>query len=200
MGRLNFLVPLALAVSSPLAAQNEEGSGTSTVATNIDALKTMAETGDPIAQWRLGVALDEGNGVSSDPVKAVFWFREAIKGGNAAAHASLALMYATGRGVAVDYSAARELYLKAAKLGEPHGFFGIGILHARGEGVPPNLKEAFSWMIVAAIAGDQQATDLINSNAFSEITEMDSVQKRVEQIAGEFGIEISGMAFQPSTS
>lgn len=200
MGKLNFLFPLALAVSSPLAAQGEQGTGASTVITNIDALKTMAEAGDPVAQWKLGVALDEGNGVSPNPTKAVFWFREAIKGGSASAHASLALMYATGRGVAVDYSVARELYLEAAKLGEPHGFFGVGVLHARGEGVPQNMDEAFAWMIVATVAGDEQAIDLINSGAFSDVIEMDFVHARVEQIAGEFGLDIGGLAFQDSTS
>lgn len=199
MGKSNFLVLLVLAASSPLAAQNEQGAGASTVVTDFDALKTTAEAGDPVAQWRLGMALDGGDGVSSDPAKAVFWFREAIKGGSAAAHASLALMYATGRGVAVDYSAARELYHKAAKLGEPHGFFGMGVLHARGEGVPKNMAEAFAWMIVATAAGDEQAINLINSGAFADITEVDSVQTRVEQIADEFGVDISGLAFQPSS-
>ena len=200
MGKFYFLVLLALAASSPLAAQNERGTGPSAVVADIDALKAMADAGDPVAQWRLGVALDKGDGVSSDPAQAVFWFREAIKGSNAAAHASLALMYATGRGVAVDYSAARELYLKAAKLGEPHGFFGVGVLHARGEGVPQNLEEAFAWMIIATVAGDKQAIDLINSGAFADVPEIEFVRTRVEQIASEFGVDISRLVFQPSTS
>lgn len=153
----------------------------------IDGIRRAAINGDAEAQWRLGVALDQGASNAADLTEAVEWFQKAMAQGNAKAHASMAMMYATGRGVPVDFALSRELYSRAAKLGEAHGFYGIGILHARGEGVEADIVEAHAWMMVASSLGDADATRLINSGAFDAHDARIAV-RRAEDIRREYGL------------
>lgn len=167
-------------VCTAYATTTESSSG-------LDSLRQAAINGDADAQWRLGVALDQGIGIAPDIAEAVTWFQKAMEKGNAKAHASMAMMYAMGRGVPVDYIRSRELYSQAARLGEPHGFYGIGILHARGEGVEADIVEAHAWMLVASSLGDADATRLINSGAFDAHDARIAV-RRAEDIRREYGL------------
>ncbi|TPE60059.1 sel1 repeat family protein [Sandaracinobacter neustonicus] len=158
-------------------------------------LRKAAERGDALAQWRLGVAFDTGDGVKADPAEAVKWFQRAVASGSAQAHASMALMFATGRGVPVDFQAARDLYRKAAAMGETHGFYGVAVLYARGEGVPQDMTEAMAWMLVAGSQGDEQATKLINSGAFDSVDAQKAIP-RAEAILKEFGLPAVEFRYQ----
>lgn len=124
----------------------------------VSLYRRAAEAGRAESQWRLGVMLDEGRGVSADePGKALAWFASAALQGHAKAHASLGVMYATGRGTDLDYGKAMESYLSAARLGEPHGFYGVGLLFALGQGVERDDAEAAAWLFAAYQMGDVQA-------------------------------------------
>lgn len=84
----------------------------------IATLTQRADSGDPKAQVDLGVIYASGDGVPTDELEAVKWFRKAADQGNAAGEYSLAEMYLTGRGVSVEYAEALKWMQRAAGQGE----------------------------------------------------------------------------------
>ncbi len=65
----------------------------------VSELRPLAEGGDPIAQYRLGLMLDFGQGVQKDPEAAANWMRLAADQGDSDAQFALGRMYQLGRGV-----------------------------------------------------------------------------------------------------
>jgi len=69
---------------------------------SIEVLRTRANAGDAEAQYNLGVAYRDSEGVPQDNVEAVAWFRQAAEQGDANAQYNLGAMYVNGRGVPQD--------------------------------------------------------------------------------------------------
>ena len=77
----------------------------------------VAEQGNADAQYSLGLAYHEGEGVPQDHAEAVKWYRLAADQGEAKAQANLGLMYAIGEGVPQDYVLAHKwINLAASRL------------------------------------------------------------------------------------
>ena len=70
--------------------------------------RKAAEQGDSWAQFSLGVAYWNGEGVSEDKREAVRWWRKAAERGNAASQSNLGIAYTVGDGVITDM---REAYI-----------------------------------------------------------------------------------------
>ena len=64
------------------------------VSDGVEALKARAEKGDADAQYSLGWAYKNGEGVQQDYAEAVKWFRKAAEQGNALAQNNLGFSYA----------------------------------------------------------------------------------------------------------
>ena len=86
-------VLVALAAGTPVQAQTPE----------TDALRERAEQGAAEAQYLLGLAYFNGEGVPQDNPLAARWWRSAAEQGHADGQYSLGFMYANGRGVPQDY-------------------------------------------------------------------------------------------------
>jgi len=71
-------------------------------ATALAQFEPLAEQGDPVAQFSLGVMYDNGEGVIQDYEQAFAWFRRAAEQGHARAQGHLGRMYFLGRGVEED--------------------------------------------------------------------------------------------------
>ncbi len=82
-----------------------------------EALIEKAEGGDAEAQFNLGVAYDNGEGVREDHKEAVKWYRKAADQGFADAQYYLGKMYYRGTGVLKDYKEMMKWYRKAADQG-----------------------------------------------------------------------------------
>jgi len=65
-------------------------------------LRPAADAGSISAMNNLGVAYENGYGVTSDLAQAAKWYRQAAEMGNANAQANLGLLYMTGQGVPMD--------------------------------------------------------------------------------------------------
>ncbi|HLJ48233.1 MAG TPA: tetratricopeptide repeat protein [Bryobacteraceae bacterium] len=65
--------------------------------------KPIADSGDPNAQFNIGLMYFDGKGVPQDFEKAVEWFRRAANQGYAKAQKNLGEMYYSGKGVKRDY-------------------------------------------------------------------------------------------------
>jgi len=90
--------------------------------------KQEAENGDTIAQYNLGNMYDNGEGVTTDMKKAVFWYKKAAKQGDSYAQFKLI-----------------QWYKKAAKQGDSDAQFNLGRCYGRGEGVSMDIEKANFW-------------------------------------------------------
>jgi len=78
--------------------------------------RTLADNGDPIAQFNLGLLYLDGKGVPQNPSEAVNWFRRAAEQDYVPAQHNLGAMYGSGQGVKRDYiQAYKWLDICAAK-------------------------------------------------------------------------------------
>jgi hypothetical protein len=82
--------------------------------------RQAADQGNAAAQFSLGAAYRDGEGVKRDDQLAVAWLQKAANQGLAMAQDSLGLMYADGKGVPRDLGKAIEWSQKAAAQGYPN--------------------------------------------------------------------------------
>ena len=120
---IHFMVlAFLMTLSSPVPAQDfQKGFAAAQAgdfATAIQEWKPLAEVGDEVAQYNLGVMYDNGDGVLQDYKEAVKWYRLAAEQGYANAQYNLGVMYDNGRGVPQDYKEAVKWYRLAAEQGE----------------------------------------------------------------------------------
>lgn len=121
----------------------------------------IAEQGDAVSQFNLGLMYDTGEGVTQDYQEAVRWYRLAAAQGVANAQFNLAVMYANGYGIAQDYQEAIRLYQTLAEQGEADAQTKLGQMYANGRGVTQNYQEASRWYRLAAAKGDAAAQLLL---------------------------------------
>jgi uncharacterized protein len=78
--------------------------------------RPLAEGGDPIAQYNLGLLYLDGHGVPQSSAEAVNWFRRAAEQDYTQAQHNLGAMYGSGQGVKRDFvQAYKWLNVCAAK-------------------------------------------------------------------------------------
>jgi TPR repeat protein len=65
--------------------------------------RPLAEQGDPVDQYNLGLLYIDGQGVPQDYGEAVKWFRRSAEQGYAPAQHNLGAMYGAGDGIKRDY-------------------------------------------------------------------------------------------------
>jgi TPR repeat protein len=119
--------------------------------------KAKAQAGDAVAQNRLGLAYVRGQGVPTNLVESVKWFRKAAEQGYARGQVNLGLSYEKGRGVTQDYAEAAKWYRFAADQGDPHAQFSLGVFYTYGRGVAQDHAEATGWYRQAAEQGNLKA-------------------------------------------
>jgi uncharacterized protein len=125
-------------------------------ANRLDDLVNKAEAGDSEAQFQLGQAYEEGDGIPQDDQSAVKWYKKSAEQGNAKAENSLGIMYSTGRGTPQDKQEAAQWFLKAADGCDPHGAYNLAIAYYNGDGVVRDAGFAFVWLMVAEQCGNSE--------------------------------------------
>jgi TPR repeat protein len=136
---------------------NGRPDGTETTDVNqISRWQRGAESGDAIAQFRLGAAYFDGQGVPREYETALKWWLTAADQGNAPAQYYIGTMYENGTGVVQDYAVAINWYQKAAE-GYALAQNSLGAIHARGRGVKQDYAEAANWYRKAAQRGCVEA-------------------------------------------
>ncbi len=116
-----------------------------------------AELGDAKGQYSLGVAYNEGKGVTQDYALAAQWFRKAADQGLAQAQNNLGFLYQQGQGVPQDKAQAAEWFRKAAEQGYAQAQKNLGLAYRDGSGVAKDLTKAAQWLGKAAAQGDAEA-------------------------------------------
>ena len=107
--------------------------------------KSLAEKGNPDAQYNLGEMYRLGKGVAGNDQQAVAWYLKAANQGHAEAQYSLGMMYRKGNGVAQDFQQAAEWFQKSANQGLAWPQVYLGILYRDGKGVAKNYQQAKAW-------------------------------------------------------
>ncbi len=138
--------------------------------TALRLLRPLADQGDAVARFDLGVMYNNGWGVPRDYVQAGKWYRLAAAQGNADAQYNLGILYDDGH----RYAEAVKWYRKAADQGLGDAQFNLGLLYATGQGVPRDYVQAYMWLELLAAQDDQSA-----------VSNRDAVARRMtpEQIA-----------------
>jgi localization factor PodJL len=117
------------------------------------ALRTAAASGNPAAEYELGIRFSEGRGVPADLELAVQWFDRAARQGLAPALYRLGSYYEKGQGVKKDLEKARQLYLQAADKGNAKAIHNLAVLYAEGIDGKPDYRTAAQWFRKASDRG-----------------------------------------------
>ena len=112
------------------------------------------------AQFKLGLAYEDGRGVAQDYGAAVTWYREAAERGYPPAQTNLAECYRTGRGVPRDFFVAAEWYRRAADRGHPFAQHNLAAAYADGRGAPKDAMQAYIWFSLAAARYPRSESEL----------------------------------------
>jgi uncharacterized protein len=127
-----------------------------------DAIRNMAEAGNPDAQTKLGVMYATGLGMKKDKQEAARWYRKAADQGNPAGQWNLAFMYVKGEGgLATDFVEARKLFEQAAEAGFPNAQYDLGVMLLDGLGGKQDQAEAKRWFQKAADQGYREARKIL---------------------------------------
>ncbi|MHB1082159.1 MAG: DnaJ domain-containing protein [Prosthecobacter sp.] len=126
-------------------------------ANSMEEIRVKGQQGDKEAQFQLGQAYTNGDGVTKDPKEAVKWLQLAADQGHAEAQFNLGVVYANGEGVKEDPQESLKWFRKAAEQGESKAQYAVGINYQTGIGVPKNTEEAANWYRKAADQGHPYA-------------------------------------------
>ncbi len=120
----------------------------------IGVIKSLAERGEPAAQFELAVRYADGRGVARDAKAAAQWFEKAANQGLAPAQYRIGSVYEKGIGVERDYGRARKWYQSAAEAGNARAMHNLAVLLAEGgDGGKPDYVSASGWFRKAADLG-----------------------------------------------
>jgi localization factor PodJL len=145
----NLVAQYELALQRLAAGQTQEG---------VTLLRTAADRGFAMAQYRLAKLYERGEGVPADLTIARQWTERAAASGNRRAMHDLGVYFARGEGAPLDEAAAFRWFRQAAELGVADSQYNLGVLYQQGRGVTANASEALFWFLVAARQGDQDAS------------------------------------------
>ena len=138
----------------------EDAYGRGDYATALREWRPLAEQGNALAQYNLGVLYRKGRGVPQDDVQARQWYEKAAAQGQAKAQYNLGTLYFNGAGVPKDYPQALRWFRLAADQGEALAQTKIAIMYDDGQGVPQDIVQAHKWYNLAATNGDKPAAEL----------------------------------------
>ncbi|GAM98442.1 type II/IV secretion system ATPase TadZ/CpaE [alpha proteobacterium U9-1i] len=124
----------------------------------VTLLRQAAESGHAMAQYRLALLYERGEGVGANMAQARAYTERAAASGNRMAMHNLGVYFAQGEGGPVDEAAAFRWFRQAAEFGVADSQYNLGVLYQRGRGVNEDKNEALFWFLLAARQGDTQAT------------------------------------------
>jgi uncharacterized protein len=132
-------------------------------ATALKEWQPLAEQGDALAQYHVGMLHHKGRGVPLDDGQARKWYGKAAEQGQAKAQFSLGTLYFNGEGGQKDYQQALRWFRLAADQGMAIAQTKLAIMYDYGEGVPKSKVQAYKWLTLAAKNGDKSAPLLLSS-------------------------------------
>jgi hypothetical protein len=135
----------------------------------VNQIRDAAQRGDALAQFRLGRAFEDGDGVLPDDEQAHFWYRQAADQRLPSAEFAVGMDYARGRGVQQDQEEAVQWVRRAAIQGYAPAQYSLGMAYAIGQGIERDGRASIPWFKKAADQGmaDAQFQFAVMSIAYS---------------------------------
>jgi len=138
-----------------------------------------AEAGNAMAQLRLALMYDQGDGVPRSATAAMPWYQRAAALGEPESQVQLGIAYEAGHyGFPENWDLAAKLYETSAMQGWRKGQFQFGRACQFGIGVPQDRQRAIAWYQKAAANGDpdgrywaQWLSNLTNNIGFRDDVE-----------------------------
>ena len=153
-----FITALFIAFAAPISAQDfdrgVEAYRSGDYVTAMNEWRPLAEQGNMIAQYALGVMYDLGEGVAKDTKEAIKWYSLAAEQGYALAQYALGVIYEKGEGITQDYKQAVQWYRQAAKQGYAIAQYALGVMYENGVGVLQDNVIAHMWYNLSAANGN----------------------------------------------
>ena len=165
-----LVVPARADFQAGMDANNRED-----YATALREWRPLAEKGDALAQYNLGVLYRKGRGVPQDDVQARGWYEKAAAQGQAKAQFNLGTLYFNGEGVRKDYQQALRWFRLAADQGEALAQTKMAVMYDEGQGVSKNIVQAYKWYSLAATNGDKPAS-LLRDSLANQMTQVQIVE------------------------
>lgn len=113
-----------------------------------------AEAGNAVAQLRLALLYDQGDGVPQSARAAFEWYSRAAAQGEPESQNQVGLFYELGEGVPENWDLAARLFQASAQQGWMKGQFSLGRAYQFGIGVPQNRQLAITWFERAGAQGN----------------------------------------------
>ncbi len=124
--------------------------------TDMDTVRSKAETGDASAEYELGRSILSPRPTDSEYASAMPWIRRSAEQEYAPAEYMYGRAFSEGRGK--DPKQVVYWWTKAAKQGNVRAQVWLGVLYDQGrDGVKPDNVEAFKWLSMAAKQGQPDA-------------------------------------------
>lgn len=108
-------------------------------------LAQAAEAGNAVAQLRLALMYDQGDGVPKSSKNAYQWYARAAAQGEPEALNQMGLAYELAEGVEENWDLAAQYFQASAQQGWVKGQFSLGRAYQFGIGVPQNRNSAIDW-------------------------------------------------------
>ncbi|MCQ2077292.1 MAG: SUMF1/EgtB/PvdO family nonheme iron enzyme [Bacteroidaceae bacterium] len=115
--------------------------------------KRLAEQGNKLAQYHLGMCYELGRDVTKDYTQAAYWYKKSADQGYSSAQNNIGACYKNGTGVTKDYAQAVYWFRKSANQGEAVAEYNLGVCYEWGQGVAKDYAQAVYWYKKAAEQG-----------------------------------------------
>ena len=169
-------------------------------------LLKAAEAGNAVAQLRLALMYDQGDGVRQSSKSAYEWYERAAAQGEPESLNQMGAAYELGQGFDENWDLAAQFYQASAEQGWVKGQFAFARAYQFGIGVPQDRRQAIAWYQKAEANGDPNGaywvrwlSDPTNNIGFRDDIERDIVMAGKLRFSGVLsGGDPTGITFHSS--
>ena len=126
-------------------------------ATALRVFRPLADQGQPLAEYILGLMYANGQGVPENYPVALTWLQKAGEQGEAKAQFAVGVIHFKGLGMPKNDDEAFKWYRRAADQGLAVAQFNLGAMYAKGQAVTKDVVTAYMLYSLAASFGIKAA-------------------------------------------
>lgn len=141
----------------------------------------LAEKGQALAEYILGLMYANGQGMPESYTEGLKWLQKAAEQGEAKAQFSVGVIYFKGYGMAANPAEAFKWYRRAADQGNAPALYNLGAMYAKGQTVPQDVVRAHMLYALAADRGIRAADEAKDKLAKSMSAEQIAEAKKMAQ-------------------
>jgi TPR repeat protein len=146
-------------------------------ALGLEWLKKASTAGDPEANYWIGEAYADGNGVKRDQTEANRWFLKGAEMDDADSQDALAVNLAEGNGTPKNLKEAVDWFRKSAEQGHQFGTCNLALHYMRGQGVAKDLVLSLMWGLISdRVTTGNYCLEEIDTRPFLKMTKAEEAE------------------------